>query len=299
MILVVGSTGDLGGRVVQHLRNSGHEVRCLVRPQSDDAGLRAQGAQVVRGDLTDPASLRPACLGVDTVVASATAIGRRLTGAGGPSIREVDELGMAALVNAAEGAGVARFVYVSFAGVDAALGSPLERAKIATEQRLRASSMSVTIVRPDAFQEIHLGPLGRFDMRAGKVAVFGKGDTPRRWVSTDDVAALIAAVAVQPDAPALIEFGGPEALSRNEAIAVAERLTHRKMKRQAMPRFAARLGMRVLNRPNPPLASVFGTGLLQDQYPGHWDDAPLREAGIEPRSATDFLVAQARSMGYA
>ena len=67
MILVVGSTGDLGGRVVQQLRNRGHEVRCLVRPQTDDAGLRTQGAQIARGDLTDPASLRPACLGVDTV----------------------------------------------------------------------------------------------------------------------------------------------------------------------------------------------------------------------------------------
>ena len=50
-------------------------------------------------------------------------------------------------------------------------------------------------------------------MQEGKVAVFGRGDTRRRWVSADDVAALITDVAVQPSAPSLIEFGGPEAIS--------------------------------------------------------------------------------------
>jgi uncharacterized protein YbjT (DUF2867 family) len=297
MILVVGSTGELGRRVVQRLRGCGEEVTCLVRPHSDDGQLRALGARTARGDLTDPASLPAACADADTVISTATAIGRLLSGNGGPSITEVDEIGTASLVASAEAAGVGRFVYISYAGADAGLGSPLERAKVATEQLLRASPMRETLVRPDAFQEIHLGPLGRFDMVAGKVAVFGKGDTPRRWVSTDDVAALIAHVAVDPGAPGLIEFGGPEAMSRNEAIAVAERLTGRAMKRQAMPRFAARLGMRVMNRPNQALASIFGAGLLQDLFEPHWDDAPLRERGITPRSATEFLEEQVRVLG--
>ncbi len=297
MILVVGSTGELGRRVVELLRASGEQVSCLVRPQTDDGQLRALGVRTVRGDLTDPASLLAACADVDAVISTATAIGRLLSGKGGPSITEVDEIGTASLVAAAEAAGVDRFVYVSYAGADAGLGSPLERAKVATEKLLRASPMRETIVRPDAFQEVHLAPLGRFDMASGKVAVFGKGDTPRRWVSTDDVAALIADVAVDPGAPALIEFGGPEALSRNEAIAVAQRLTGRTMKRQAMPRFAARLGMRVMNRPNQALASIFGAGLLQDLVEPHWDDAPLRDRGIRPRSATEFLEEQARMLG--
>lgn len=299
MILVVGSTGELGGRVVRALRGRGEEVRCLVRPQTDASQLEGLGAEIVRGDLTVPSSLRPACSGVDTVVCTATVIGRLLSGAGGPSMRDVDELGTAALVDIADESGVRLFVYLSYAGVDAALGSPLERAKVATEKRLRRSSMRATMVRPDAFQEIHLAPLGRFDMGAGKVAVFGKGDTPRRWVSTDDVAALVAAIAVEPDPPAVVEFGGPEALSRNEAIAVAERLTGRKLKRQRMPRSAARLGMRVLDKRKPELASIFGTGLHQDLVEARWDDAPLRERGIEPRSATEFLRQQAGSLNAA
>jgi uncharacterized protein YbjT (DUF2867 family) len=297
VIFVVGGTGELGGRVVRLLREQGHVVRCLVRPGSDGEGLRSRGAEIVAGDLANPATLHGACEGAATVVATATVIGRRLAGAHQPSIREVDEVGMSALVDAAEEASVDRFVYVSFAGADAQLGTPLERAKIATEQRLRRSSMRSVIVRPDAFQDIHLAPIGRFDIAGGKVAVFGKGDTKRRWVSTDDVAALVAALAVEPDPPAMVEFGGPEALSRNEAIAIAEQVTGRPIKRQRLPRPLTRIGMRVLARPNDALASVFGAGLLQDLVASGWDDAPLQQRGINAKSASQFIREQARGDG--
>ena len=71
MLLVVGGTGDLGGRVVRRLRAEGQDVRCLVRPGSEAGGLEELGVQVVRGDLTDPESLRAACVGITTVVATA------------------------------------------------------------------------------------------------------------------------------------------------------------------------------------------------------------------------------------
>ena len=247
MFLIVGATGELGGRVVRLLRADGHDVRCLVRAGTDDAELREVGATVVRGDLTDPPSLRAACEGVDTVIATAAAIARILAGARTPTIRETDEIGMLALVDSAESAGVQRFVYISFPTEDA-IGTPMERAKLAVEKRLGTSSMRTVILRSDAFQEIHLAPIGRFDMAAGKVSVIGKGDTRRRWIATDDVAALMAAVAVEPDPPAMLTFGGPEAMSKNEAIALAEQLTNRRMKVQRMPRPVARLAIRVLGQ---------------------------------------------------
>jgi uncharacterized protein YbjT (DUF2867 family) len=287
MILVVGGTGELGGRVVRLLLERGLDVRCLVRPASDATGL--DKAEVVPGDLTDTASLRSACQGADTVVSTATAIARRLSGVRGPSIRDTDELGTAALVDAAEEAGVRRFVYVSYAGIGPTVGTPLEHAKLAIEDKLSRSAMRSVIVRPDAFQEIHLAPLGRFDVAKGKVALIGNGDAKLRWVSTDDVAALLAAVAVEPDPPALIEFGGPEELSRKEAVAVAEDLTRRRMKVQRMPAPVARLAIRLLNRRNDALASIFGGGLLQSGPDATWTDEPLRSRGITPRSATDYL----------
>lgn len=294
MILVVGGTGDLGGRVTRLLHEGGHEVRCLVRPTSDDSSLRALGVSVSRGDLTDPESLAAACQGVSTVVATATVIARRLGGARRPTIREVDEVGMASLVTEAESAGVERFVYLSFPGVDKSLGTPLERAKLATEERLSRSRLRPVIIRSDAFQEIHLGAVARFDVAAGKIAIIGKGDSKRRWVSTDDVAALVAAVSVEPDPPKLITVGGPEAMTKNEAVALVEKETGRHMKVQHMPRPVARLAIRLMNKRNDALSSAFGAGLLQDIRPADWDDEPLRQHGIKPKPASDFLREQAQ-----
>jgi uncharacterized protein YbjT (DUF2867 family) len=290
-ILVVGSTGDLGGRVARLLMDKGQRVRCLVRPQTPADGLESAGAEIARGDLTDPSSLDAACRGVDVVVTTATAIGRLLGGAKGPSIREVDEVGTLALVRAAEQAGVDRFVYTSYAGVEAGIRFPLEEAKLAVENRLHQSFLRTCLIRPDAFQDVHLAPVGRFDVRAGKVGIFGKGQGRRRWVAVADVAALISAVAVEDDPPAVVEFGGPEALSRNEVVAIAERLTGRSFKRQRIPAGVAEVGVRLLSGWKPAVASVFGLGLLLDRD-ATWDDSPLRQRGIEPRSTTAWVEQQ-------
>ena len=296
MFLVVGATGDLGSRIVRRLvREPGVPVRCLVRAGADLTALGEAEVELVAGDLTHPQSLAAACEEVDTVIASATVIGRRLAGARRPSIRDVDEIGMGTLVDAAERAGVGRFVYVSFARAGRSYGTPLERAKIRTEERLASTSMRRVVVRPDAFQEIHLGPLGRFDVARGKVTVMGKGDNPRRWVATDDVAALVAAVSVEPDPPQDIDVGGPESLSRNQAIEVAERATGRRFKVQRMPLPMVKAAARALPRANDALASIFGTGLMQDLTPVTWDDSPLTTRGISPRSATAWIEAQARN----
>ena len=297
VILVVGGTGDLGGRVVRILSASSHPLRCLVRPSSDDSIVRALGAEVTRGDLTDASSLAAACQGVTTVVATATVIARRLAGAPHPTIGEADERGMASLVAAAEAAGVERFVYVSFPRAGQASGTALERAKSATEDRLRRSSLRSVIIRSDAFQEIHLTPVARFDIVKGKVSIIGKGDTKRRWIATEDVAALVAAVAVEPDPPEVITVGGPEALTKNEAVSLVERETGRHMKVQHMPRPVARLATRLLSSRNDALSSVFGAGLDQDLHPAVWDDQALLGRGIEPTRVSDFLREQARNPG--
>ena len=284
-------TSGLGSSISS--RERGVSVRCLVRAGADLTTLTDAGVELVEGDLTQPESIAPACQDVDTVVASATVIGRRLAGARRPSIRDVDEIGIAALVDAAERAGVSRFVYVSFARAGRSYGTPLEIAKIRTEERLAASPMRRVVVRPDAFQEIHLGPLGRFDVANGKVTVMGRGDNPRRWVATEDVAALVTAVSLEPDPPPELDFGGPEPLSRNQAIEVAERATGRTFKVQRMPLLAVKTAARILPRANDALASIFGTGLMQDLTPVTWDDSALTSRGISGRSATAWIESQA------
>ena len=290
--LVVGSTGDLGGRVVRRLRERGATVRALVRPSSEAAELESLGVEIVRGDLLDPASLALASRDVQTVVCTATAIARLLAGTGGPSLPDVDDRGVGNLVAAAETAGVERFVYVSYLGVDAGLGFPLERAKAANEDRLRRARLHEVIVRPDAFQDVHLAPLGRFDVVGGKVEILGRGDTKRRWVACDDIAALVTALAVEDDPPRLVEVGGPDALSKNEAADLAQAIGGSGITRRHMPRVAVRVGSRLLARRKPELATVFGLGLLMDLHETHVDDAPLRDRGIDPQPVAAHLGRQ-------
>jgi uncharacterized protein YbjT (DUF2867 family) len=64
-ILVVGATGNVGGRVVERLRDAGARVRAFVR-RPDIASLPG-GVEVTAGDLTVPESLDPALAGVSAV----------------------------------------------------------------------------------------------------------------------------------------------------------------------------------------------------------------------------------------
>jgi uncharacterized protein YbjT (DUF2867 family) len=69
-IAVTGATGFTGAFVVRALRQGFPDarIRCLVRPSSRCDGLREARAEVAVGDLRDPASLRAAFDGADTLV---------------------------------------------------------------------------------------------------------------------------------------------------------------------------------------------------------------------------------------
>jgi uncharacterized protein YbjT (DUF2867 family) len=285
MLLVCGASGELGGRVARRLAGHDGGLRLLVR----DAAPAGLEAEVVRGDLRDPASLERALRGVTTVVTTVTAMGRALSGER-LDLRAVDGHGSLALVTAAERAGVERFVYVSYAGLsdEAARSFPLAAAKRAVERRLIASPMRHVIVRPDAFQELWLSAQAGFDWQRGRVIVLGRGEAKARYVAIDDVAQAVAHWATAGDAPPLVELGGPEAVTRHEAVAIFEAASGRALRTHHVPRPALRTAMRVLRRARPELASITGLALFADLEDARWTDAPLREIGIEPRSVTEY-----------
>jgi uncharacterized protein YbjT (DUF2867 family) len=72
-ILVLGATGKQGGAAARHLLDRGHHVRALVRDPAGPAaaGLAARGADLVRGDLDDPASISKAVAGAAGVAVGA------------------------------------------------------------------------------------------------------------------------------------------------------------------------------------------------------------------------------------
>jgi NADH dehydrogenase len=297
-LLLCGGTGALGGAVARRLADRGVRFRALVRPTTDPGPLAGLTVEIVRGDLRDPATLIEALAGISTVVTTANAIGRILRGAHDLSIRGVDDLGNANLVASAAAAGVERFVFVSILEDHARARTPFTDAKVATERRLRESSLREVIVRPDSFQEVWLGRGGGFDLAAGRAEIAGKGLTRRRYVAIDDVADAIVRLALAADPPTTVELAGPEAISPVEAVRAYEQSIGRPLQITRRPRLALRVGSRLLRRYRPATASKLGMALASDVSTTAVDDGGFRGLGIEPRPASAYIAAAgARARG--
>src|ERR1700748_3831532 len=67
-VFVTGAAGFIGKELVKELIEAGHEVRGLTRSDAGVEQLKAVGAEVHRGDLTDLDSLRRGATGMDVVV---------------------------------------------------------------------------------------------------------------------------------------------------------------------------------------------------------------------------------------
>lgn len=240
MNLVAGATGFLGREICRQLTSKGHPTRALVRPTSDPeavAQLREWGVELIEGDLKEPQSLAAACQGVSTVLSTVTATRSRQAD---DTIEATDRLGQLNLVDAARDAGVERYVYISLSGqIDG--DDPLTQAKRAVEERVRASGMTYTILRPTFFMEAWLGPALGFDFPNGKATVYGTGDHPISWISLADIAAFAAHALENPAARnATIELGGPDALSPREVVRIFEEASGRSFEVQTVPEEALR-----------------------------------------------------------
>lgn len=228
MILVVGATGSLGGRITRGLREQGKAVRILARRNSPSEELAKQGrantvgslieagCDVVYGDLKDPASLDAACRGAETVITTATATQRW----GEDTIETVDLHGTLALIRAATGAGVQRFMYTSVLGASRESPNPLFRIKAACEAELEKSGMAYTILQPSVFMEIWIGMVVGLPLMAGQpVTLIGKGDHHQNFISEADVAAFALAALDRPGAlNQRLLLGGPDSYTWTEVV---------------------------------------------------------------------------------
>lgn len=290
MILIAGGTGRLGTLLTTRLVGHGLPVRVLTRDLARAGHLISLGAQVVTGDVRDPATLEAAVRDADVVVSAVHGFG----GPGGVSPATVDYRGNVNLIDAAQVAG-ADVVLMSVVG--AAADSPMElhRMKHAAERHLLASGARSTIVRATAFLELWIEILNQTAARSGRPVVFGHGTNPVNFVSVTDVAALVERViADQESRGSIFEIGGPDDLTFSQLAAAVQAAAGRSATPRHVPRSILRLAAGTVGRIRPAAGRQiraalfmdaadlsFGTGASRDHYPG----IPLTSLGdcLQPR----------------
>jgi len=143
MLLLTGATGLVGSALLRRLVAEGEQVRCLVR---DPRRLGAQRVrvQIALGDLTDPPSFRNAMRGVRTVVHLAASIRDQPQG----SIEELNGIATWRMVQAAERAGVERFVFFSALDASTHHRARFFRAKALAEQAVEAAALQSIVFAP-------------------------------------------------------------------------------------------------------------------------------------------------------
>jgi uncharacterized protein YbjT (DUF2867 family) len=286
MNLVVGASGLLGSEICRKLAEQGKQVRASVRSSTDPAKLdrlKGLGAHLAYGDLKEPSTLDAACLGVSTVISTASSTFSRQAG---DSIESVDLQGQLNLVRAAKDAGVHHVIFVSFphAPVDFAL----QRAKRAVETELAGSGLVYTVLQPTFFTEIWLSPAVGFDAANASAQIYGSGQNKISWISYPDVATFAAASVDNRAAHnTVIKLGGPEALSPLQVVQIFEAVSGRKFNLNYVPEEALHAQQTAAT---DPLQEAFAALML---YYAHGDAIDMKPAfAIFPGQASNLTTVQ-------
>jgi NADH dehydrogenase len=294
IVLVTGAGGLVGSHACRELSARGWTVRALVRDEAK-ARERLSGAavEIVLGDLRDPTAVAAAVRGAAAIVhCAAIAIETKEA-----TYEAVNTDATAALLSAASGAAVPRFVHMSQNGASSASPHRFLRSKGVAEDLVRASDRAWTVLRPSVIfgpEDEFVNVLARLVLLSPVVYPLPGGGTARfQPVAVGDVAQAIA-IALERDSTVgqAYALGGPAPMTLREIAqhVLAAMGVRRLLVGAPVPvlKPLVAIAQRVL--PNPPVT----TGLLAllDNDNVTPDNALRSEFGIEP-TALD-----AHSLGY-
>lgn len=206
-ILVTTAAGNVGREVVRALAEKGWRVRAQVRDRSEAPALQSHAAEIVEADLDQPETLGPVFAGVR---------GAFLTTPAGPKI-----VGwFSALYGAASRAGVAHVMKLSGMGVSLGSTSPMVQAHRVSDERLAASGLAYTILRPNSFYQNLFRSLAT--IRTQGRFMLPVGDARQSLLDVRDLADAAAALHGPEHVGKTYVLTGPEALTFHE---VSERLS--------------------------------------------------------------------------
>jgi nucleoside-diphosphate-sugar epimerase len=256
LTLVTGASGFLGGKLVQSLVDSGHQVRAVVR-QSSDCGRLENGTEIRRISLLDFQAVCEACQGVEVVFNLAGKMSKY-------PIRHTDlELAnvhvVKTVIDACRESGVRQLIHCSTPGVVGMIGvapecmpyqpaGPYERTKAKSEKLVRSphteEKLATTVIRPDfIYGPGDLHKLKMFKaIKDGRFAIIGHGRNLFHPTYIDDVVQGFMLTMGNPDAYGQIfNIAGPTPVRLSSLVAtIAEELGVRPIRAKA-PTAAAKL----------------------------------------------------------
>ncbi|MFB9994619.1 NmrA family NAD(P)-binding protein [Deinococcus oregonensis] len=205
-ILVIGATGTQGAPVARQLLAAGYTVRVLARVPEKAQDLTQIGAQVVQGDLSDPASLDAALHQMDglffLVPFSAP-----------PS--EALQYGMN-VIEAATRANLQLIVWNPTGDIpDEPTGNPAVDVRLTLLNQLDASHLPYIALQPTGYMENFLGPWTRPEVVTQNTFAYPLPNTVQfQLIATEDVASFVVSAFAHPHiAPRTIKLAGPERLN--------------------------------------------------------------------------------------
>ncbi len=292
MLLLTGATGSIGSRLLPLLLDRDEDVRCMVRDPRK-LGARRVDVQIALGDLgdlSDSHTIRQSLRGVDTVVHLAAAIRdqppRRL--------EELNGLATVRLLQAAERAGVRRFVFFSVLDAGAAQRTRFFRAKWVAERAVESSPLETSVFAPSIVYDQSdpwITLLRRFSFLP-VLPVSGEGRAAFQPIWAQDVAeCVVSALGAEKLAPRY-ELAGPETMTYDEMADLVSRVAGR-------PRDLVHVPLPAIKASLGALRAVFGEAVFAT-----WEEAELMEVamvsergaadaqalGVEPRRMRDVLA---------
>jgi len=272
VLLLTGATGLVGSALLRRLTAAREPVRCLVRDPRRLGPERVR-VQIALGDLSDPPSFRNALRGVDTVVHLAASIRDQPHG----SIEELNAIATWRMVEAAERAGVERFLFFSALNASTHNRTRFLRAKALAEEAVRGSALAHTVFAPSIIYapgDPYLTLLGRLALLP-VMPISGAGRAQYEPIWAHDVAdCLMAALEAGTSAQERYELGGPEMLTHRQIVELALRSQHRHRRIVGVPTPIVSRALRVVE------------ALMKSKAPATWDEAELMEVSLLTQHGT-------------
>ncbi|THF68383.1 NmrA family protein [Deinococcus sp. Arct2-2] len=273
IIVLAGASGDLGTRIARALVSRGAAVRALIRPNlsaPERIHLTALGVSLAETDPEDVASLAAAMAGASCVVSA-------LNG-----LHDVILDRQSLLLDAAVSAGVPRFIPSDYSE-DFTHTAPGDNRNLDLRRefmgRADRASIQITSILNGAFMDVLGAEMPIIQPKIRRVLYWISADQPMDFTTKDDVAAYVAAAALDGSTPRFLRIAG-ETISARELAGVMSEVTGELYRPlyvggKGMLGLMIRVAKRAAPQPGDPFPAWQGMQYMRDMFTGKGKLTPL------------------------